>query len=175
MIKINKRKLFVNIVFYALIISLGIFIFVKTTSYKTKSKFNSEEIIQMKNDLNISPKTIQDSIFTEIFNIRIEHPDIVYAQAVLETGNFQSKLFIEGNNCFGMKVPAQRPTLARSILYGHASFNTWKESIYDYAIWQSRYCKNLTREQYLNFLSKNYAECSEYVNKLLHIISKLGE
>ena len=166
---IFKTKVIVTLTVFVLIFWIGYFV----------GKNSKSEIIQYNDyqyivdSIRLHPKTIQDSIFSEIYNCRIEHPDIVYAQAVLETGNFQSKLFVEGYNCFGMKVPGQRPTLARSILYGHAQFDNWKESIYDYAIWQSRYCKNLTREQYLNFLSKNYAECSEYVNKLLQIISQI--
>ena len=171
---IRRKKLLINLIFWICLIGITVIITLVITN-NNENKQIQEKIIQYKDSLNITPKTIQDSIFTEIFNIRIEHPDIVYAQAVLESGNFQSKLFIEGHNCFGMKVPGQRPTLARGILYGHAAFNNWKESIHDYAIWQSRYCKNLNREQYLNFLSKNYAECSEYVNKLLQIISKVDK
>lgn len=169
-----RKKIIINILFWCIVIGITTFVTIWICNDGEDTNKPSE-IIAIKNDLKIKEKTIQDSIFTEIFNIRIEHPDIVYAQAVLETGNFKSKSFIDGNNCFGMKAPAQRPTLVSGILYGHASFNSWKESIHDYAIWQSRYCKNLTREQYLNFLSKNYAECSEYVNKLLQIISKINK
>jgi hypothetical protein len=32
----------------------------------------------------------------------IRYPEIVYRQAVLETGNFTSEIFRYGKNCFGM-------------------------------------------------------------------------
>jgi len=36
---------------------------------------------------------------------------LLQAQAIHETGNFTSRLFLENNNVFGMKIPSIRKTL----------------------------------------------------------------
>lgn len=58
------------------------------------------------------PETLFDEVYDYIFKLRIDHPDIVMAQCIEESGGFTSKLFVEGHNCLGMKVPGSRPTLA---------------------------------------------------------------
>jgi hypothetical protein len=52
------------------------------------------------------PETFFDEVYDYIFKLRLDHPDIVMAQCIEESGTFTSKLFREGHNCLGMKVPA---------------------------------------------------------------------
>ena len=63
--------------------------------------------------------------------MRIEHPYIVYAQAMIESNNFQSKIYRENNNMFGMKMPERRATLAIGINKGHAVYRNWRECVID--------------------------------------------
>jgi len=100
------------------------------------------------------------------------HPDIVYAQAMLESNNGRSKIFRESNNLFGMKLAKNRPTTAIDEQFGHAYYSTWKASVIDYALYQSAYLRGLSKESYFKYLSQNYAEDVEYVNKLKAIINK---
>jgi uncharacterized FlgJ-related protein len=94
----------------------------------------------------------------------IANPEIVYKQAILETGNFKSRLFKEDNNLFGMKYPRNRPTTAIGVNdNGSAIYYSWEHSILDYMIWQNKYYKS---GDYYKFLKRVYAEDSVYVRKL---------
>ena len=121
--------------------------------------------------INTDSLSLADSVYTCIFLLRIEHPDIVMAQCIEESGGFTSLLFKEGNNCTGMRVPAQSPTLATGALYNHARFASWRECLADYAIWQSIYARGLTREDYLAYLDRVYAEKKGYSERLKKIIN----
>jgi uncharacterized FlgJ-related protein len=99
-------------------------------------------------------------------DINIKHPDIVFAQARLETGNFTSKIFRNNNNLFGFKVALSRPTVCIGLQSNHAAYDSWQMSVIDYALWQSKHCARLSRDQYIEYLRDNYAEDSNYINKL---------
>ena len=45
----------------------------------------------------------KDKFVNKIQQLNLKHPHIAYAQAMLESGNFTSKIFRENNNMFGMK------------------------------------------------------------------------
>lgn len=112
-----------------------------------------------------------DSVLNYLFELRVEHPGLVYAQFILETGNFTSERFLRNRNICGMTMPWNRPTLAIGTSRGLAVYNSWKESVVDYLIYQSCYMRNLTQEEYLSGLSP-YAEDKEYLTKILKIYKK---
>lgn len=120
------------------------------------------------------PETLFDEVYDYIFKLRIDHPDIVMAQCIEESGGFTSKLFVEGHNCLGMKVPGSRPTLAVGTMLGHARFNSWRECIADYAIWQSTFARRLTKDEYFAYLDRVYAEKKGYSGRLKAIIQSRG-
>ena len=96
----------------------------------------------------------------------IKFPEIVYAQAILESGNFNSAVFKKYNNVFGMKRSSERPTTALYYENGYAVYRTWRESVLDYALYQSYYHNDIDSvEEYYRALS-NYAEDTLYINKL---------
>lgn len=105
-----------------------------------------------------------------LIDLNIKYPDIVYAQTIQETGGFTSNIFNENHNLFGMKVATQRPTTNKGVNRDHAYYSSWQNSVIDYALYQSKYLSKLTREQYLNYLSRNYAEDPNYVDRLLSIV-----
>lgn len=89
----------------------------------------------------------------ELASLDIEHSDIVYNQAVLETGHFKSSMFIKKNNLFGFRN-----------LLGYMSFDTWQDCCKYYAKWQKKHYKG---GDYYVFLKKiGYAEDSTYIKKL---------
>jgi uncharacterized FlgJ-related protein len=115
-----------------------------------------------------------EELYNYLTSINIKFPDIVYAQALLETGNFHSKIFKTNNNLFGMKEAKRRPTLAKGTELDHAYYDSWKESVIDYTLYQTRYLSDIkTEEQYFSYLSNNYAEDTTYVSKLKQIIKDL--
>lgn len=92
----------------------------------------------------------------------IEHPQIVYAQALLETGHFKSNLCVSHNNLFG---------LYDSRNHCYYSFDNWYESVHAYKVLvQYKYFKKPYRTYY-DFLSDiGYASDPEYNKKLKKII-----
>lgn len=112
-------------------------------------------------------KFTPDNLMIVIERSGIRFPDIVFAQAMLETGHFKSRIFVEANNLFGMKLARSRPTTAIGEYSGHAMYEDWVSSVMDYALYQSAYLRKLkTRDQYYEYLSQNYAEDPDYVTKL---------
>jgi flagellum-specific peptidoglycan hydrolase FlgJ len=108
--------------------------------------------------------------------LNIQHPDVVYAQAVLESGNFKSDLFLRNNNLFGMGVPSNRRMLTINTKGKFSDYKAnylkgWQLSVIDYALWQDTYAYNLTKEEYLDYLSLAYAEDPFYVKKIIKIIN----
>jgi uncharacterized FlgJ-related protein len=141
------------------------------SSGKYKTKFLSEEekliIIQEHNQFS------EVKLVEKIKELNIKFPHIVLAQAKLETGNFTSKVFREGNNLFGMREAKQRITTALGTENNHAFYDTWIESVLDYSFYQCKYLSNITTdEQYFQYLEQSYAEDTTYVSKLKHLVKK---
>ena len=119
----------------------------------------------------------QKDVFTEqklkeyLIELNVKFPNVVFAQAKLESGNFRSKIFEENNNLFGMKQPSVRTTTATGEQYNHATYNSWRESVLDYALYSCKYTSNIqTEEEYIAYLGSRYAEDTNYVNKLKNIV-----
>lgn len=92
----------------------------------------------------------------------VQHPDIVYAQAVLETGYFNSRVYREYNNLFG---------LYNSRIKDYYKFNHWVESVIAYLEYiQYKY---KPPGDYYEFLdSIGYAEDEQYISKLRKIVNR---
>ncbi len=92
----------------------------------------------------------------------IHHPEIVYAQAVLETGHFKSSLCWNKNNLFG---------LYNSDREEYHEFEHWAESVIAYKEWvQKRY---RPPENYYSFLKRiRYASDPQYIIKLKQIVKQ---
>lgn len=134
-----------------------------------------EDPVQYAQDSFPFCSTINDSVKWMIQKAEIEHPDIVYAQALLETGHFKSKIFNENNNLFGMKLPCTRKTLATGENLNHATFSSWIDSIEDYKLWQDSFASGKTRDEYFVYLGSVYAQDDHYVKKLKRILNKMNE
>lgn len=115
-------------------------------------------------------------LYEQITEKNIKYPEVVFAQAVLESGHFKAPIFTTKNNLFGMKVPKKRETTAvNKGKKGYAKYNTWECSVDDYLLWQDFTLKNknnLTKNQYLSLLGKIYAEDKDYVLTLKQVMSK---
>lgn len=124
----------------------------------------------------ISEKPTYEGVYNEILEQEIEFPDIVFAQAMLESGNLTSKICKENNNLFGMKVPYKRHTLAIGQKYGYAKFKYWQESIGDYYLYQQMLFskRNYTRKEYLAHINKTYSETQGYINRLNKLLKRFS-
>ena len=98
-------------------------------------------------------------------------PEIAYKQAQIETGGFRSNLLWRGNNLFGMKMARKRPTTATNMVYGHAAYKHWYDSIKDYALWQQWHKeRGYSLDDYFKFLQEiGYATDRNYIKKLKSI------
>jgi uncharacterized FlgJ-related protein len=137
-------------------------------------QFITEETKQIiiKQENEFSPEKLK----AYILELNIRFPHIVYAQALLESGEFKSHIFKENHNFFGMKQAKQRPTTNKGTENGHAYFANWRDCVVDYAFYQAAYLNDLrTEKEYFDYLGQNYAEDPMYVSKLKKIIEKTTE
>ena len=111
------------------------------------------------------------NVYKQLVKIGVAYPDVVLAQAKIETGNFTSKIFRENNNMFGMKLPYRRQTTAVGESRNHAKYTDWIQSIRDYKLWQDKMIHRApTKRAYLAYLRRNYAEDKNYIKKIKQII-----
>lgn len=107
-------------------------------------------------------KPVKEGLIEALEFYGIHNPDIVYAQAVLETGYFKSIGCIRHNNLFGLyDSKAKR----------YCRFKHWTESVVAYKEWIQRRYK--PPEDYYRFLQRiHYASDPTYILKLKQIVKK---
>lgn len=127
-------------------------------------------IILRENDEEFSEENLKE----EIKRLDFKYPDIIYAQAVLETNNFKSSIFKVQNNLFGMKESFTRPSTGITCKNKqHVSYVNWKESVMDRAIWDAGVILKVKSEaEYLQVLGEIYAEDDLYVSKLKKLLNR---
>jgi uncharacterized FlgJ-related protein len=97
--------------------------------------------------------------------IGIKYIDVMVAQSRIETGWYSSAIFIEGANLFGMKLAKRRPTTASGEHRKHAKYSNWLRSVEDYKLWQEMVLNKVSsREEYMNYIAKYYAQNPNYLN-----------
>jgi len=109
----------------------------------------------------------------KIKQLNFKFPHIILAQSYQETGHYKSGIFLENNNLFGMKQAQIRVTLAKGTNRNHAYYDSWQDSVNDYAMFYATYLSDLKTEgEYFEYLKKNYAEDPTYVQRLKALIQK---
>ncbi len=99
-----------------------------------------------------------ENLYRVLEMYQVKFPKIVLAQALLETGNFTSRVCLETNNLFGLRHPSDG---------SYYTFNTWQESVIAYRDdVQYKYKSG----DYYAFLSRiGYAEDRRYVQKVKRV------
>lgn len=130
-----------------------------------QSKVETVPVIEVADTIiNEQPKffsqTPKEGLEEALSYYGLEHKDIVYAQAVLETGHFKSKVCLNYNNLFGLYDSRSKD---------YYKFNHWTESIVAYKEWvQTKY---QPPNNYYTFLEEiNYAEDENYTKLLKEIV-----
>lgn len=105
----------------------------------------------------------EDHLMDALEFFGVKHKDIVYAQAILETGHFNSNICKEYNNLFG---------LYNSYKKDYYRFKHWTESVEAYLKYiQYKY---KPPNNYYRFLdSIGYAEDPEYIAKVKKIVNRI--
>ena len=119
---------------------------VKTDSFEYRQDFHS--------------KSPEDGLMEALIYYEVQYPQIVYAQALIETGNFKSNLCLNSNNLFG---------LYNSSRGRYHRFDHWTESVVAYKNFIQRRYK--PPEDYYKFLQRiGYAEDPNYISKLKKVV-----
>jgi uncharacterized FlgJ-related protein len=174
----DKDKLKFRVARKTIITTIALPIILATASVVTISAQKDNEVTEKKNKnlidirhiereqaivmLNVSDAFTEEKLKDYILELNIKFPDIAFAQARYESGNWGenpgARIFKSNNNIFGMKEAVKRPTTCRGTQRGHAFYDHWRMSVMDYAMWQHAYTKPLnTRKSYIAYLKKNYA------------------
>ena len=115
----------------------------------------------------------EEKLINYLIEINIKFPEIVLAQAKLESSNFTSDIFLENHNFFGMKCAKKRAYLHKGSNRGHAKYDRWEDCVIDYALYQATYLSGVkTKEEYFEYLSRYYAEDPTYVTQLKSIMKR---
>lgn len=146
-----------------LVIVIGVII-VSILIVLHESRAHSPRITEPQTELPIPEffnKTAEEGLMEALIYYDIQYPEIVYAQAILETGNFKSTNCLVHNNLFGLYNSKEKR---------YCRFNHWTESVVAYKGWiQYRYRPN---EDYYHFLNRiGYAKDSLYINKVKRIVN----
>ncbi len=109
-------------------------------------------------DLPIS----KENLMLALNHYELSHHDILYAQAILETGHFQSRIFKEKNNLFGLYDSSNMEFF---------KFEHWSHSVRGYK--RSIQYRIKEGEDYYSFLSRiKYAEDPDYIIKIKKIVNQ---
>ena len=105
----------------------------------------------------------EDNVKKEIIAQGLDYPDIVLAQAIIETGGFTSQSCRKDNNLFGLRGQD-----------GYLKFNSWTESVAKYKDGAQAYKnKPKTEEDYYRHLeSMGYAENPLYCKIIKETVEK---
>lgn len=157
-----KQKIF-NIFITLVVCGLGILHYLDHTPNKDVPKKASDvKVVEVKP--SFFTKSPEDGLMEALEHYRVHHPEIVYAQAVLETGNFKSDLCINGNNLFG---------LYNSHDNKYYTYTHWSESVRDYVNFV-QYKYKPPNNYYKFLLDIGYAKDPNYISKLKNIVNDKG-
>lgn len=165
--KINHHKinLFLGLILCCLFLILGSLVIPKSSPKTILTEYEKIAIIEQEGEFS------HDKLILKLKEFNFKFPYIVYAQSLVETGGFTSRIFKENHNLFGMKQASVRLNLAKGTQYNHAYYDTWEQSVIDYALYAASYLKELnTEEKYFTYLGQHYAEDPNYVIKLKKLI-----
>lgn len=103
-------------------------------------------------------KTPEEGLMEALEYYEIHHKEIVYAQAIIESGRFKSRLSKNNNNIFGLKCGKR-----------YCKYKHWSECVIDYKKRiQNRYREG---EDYYRFLRRiRYASDPNYIKSLKRIV-----
>ena len=158
-----KQKIF-NITILVLVGLLYIIVLSKPTTSKQYVRI-VEVPVQYEEATQQPPfrdKSPEEGLKEALAYYGIKCPNIVYAQAVLETGHFSSSVCQNKNNLFG---------LYDSKNGRYYEFEHWSESVIAYKNYiQSKYKSDSSYYRFLK--SINYAQDPTYVNKVKQIAER---
>ena len=155
-----KQRVF-NIFISLVVLSLGVIVLLDHYKRDEPPDYQVLDVVKLEQP-EFLLKSPEEGLIEALDYYNVEYPNIVYAQAILETGHFKSKVYREYNNLFG---------LYNSRTKSYYKFDHWSESVIAYLDFiQNKY---KPPNDYYKFLSDiGYAEDPEYINKLKRIVNQ---
>ena len=160
-----KQKIF-NVLISLVV---GVLVVVQVLPYLKEDEPPEIKVVHIvsKEQPDFFSKSSQESLMEALEYYEVKHPQIVYAQAILETGHFKSDLCLNGNNLFG---------LYNSKKHRYYTFDHWKDCVIAYKeMVQYKYKGDNDKppNDYYKFLSDiRYAEDAQYIQKLKDIVNR---
>lgn len=146
-----------------IIVALLVFI-VYLLFFKKEDKINYLPVKLQQPEFFLDSIPNNKSVYEACEYYNINNPEIVVAQAILETGHYRSEGCKKDNNLFGLYNSYKRE---------YFKFSHWTESVKAYK--NMIQYKQKEGEEYFSFLKRiSYAEDSLYNNKLKNIIKRYG-
>lgn len=119
----------------------------------------------------LKPKLEKEEVLNYMDSVGIQYPEIVWVQAVWETGHFRSKLYLYNNNLFGMRVARSRKHTAIGKRFGYARYVSWQESVLDYKYFQQIFIGKIkSKKDYFRYLDKYYSGSKRYSKSIKKIL-----
>ena len=162
-----QRWLF--IVLGMLLLTNFIILFNKGNEVNNRIAFNFKVPNELQSVRNANNDSIisQKILYQYLLSIRAPHAKIMLIQALIESGEFKSALFKKNHNLFGMKIVTNRASSSPMQNAGYQSYNNYFESVTDFCLWEySRGVETISDQEFINFLSKIYAEDPNYALKI---------
>lgn len=163
----SKVNLFLGLIVMCLFIVLAGMVVPKSTNkIEQLTEYEKITIVNQMNSFS------EEKFIEKLKELHFKFPYIVFAQSLVETGEFNSHIFKENHNLFGMKEAKVRLNLAQGTQYNHAYYDNWEQSVIDYALYAASYLKEINSEtEYFEYLKQHYAEDPNYVDKLKKLIN----
>lgn len=161
-----KQKVF-NILISFAVGALGV---VQVLPYLREDEPPEVKVVHIVNEKqpDFFSKSPQEGLIEALEYYGVKHPQIVYAQAVLESNWFKSGLCVNGNNLFGLYNSKERK---------YHTFDHWAKSVGAYVkLVQYKYKGDYDKppDEYYKFLEDiGYAEDTLYISKLRRIVNQL--
>lgn len=163
-------------------LAVGILVGISVTTSYVAGRYNSfhnlteyeREILLI--NLEYPPFT-EDDFVRQLEEVNMRFPHIVMAQAYIESSYkgrpFNSPIFRENHNMFGMKQARGRATTALGTRRNHAYYRNWEYAVIDYALYQTAFLRKIrTEDQYYRYLANSYAEDPNYITKVRKLAEK---
>lgn len=149
---------------------VGVLVAIQVHSYLKEDEPPEIKVVHIVNEEqpDFFSKSPQEGLMEALEYYEVKHPQIVYAQAVLESNWFKSELCVKGNNLFGLYNSKEQK---------YYTFNHWANSVEAYVrMVQYKYKgeKEEPPNSYYKFLQDiEYAKDVLYISKLKKLVKQL--
>lgn len=142
-----------------------------SSGVKVKTVVEKVPIMLQQSD-TCTPEAVKEYLI----ELNVRFPKIVYQQVMVESNWLKGPLVGYQNNLVAMENAVSRPTVGENIGVRFAKYDSWRQSLVDYALWQASYTKGIkTEEQYYDFLDKVYCPSNLPENAGLLYSSRLKQ